>query len=93
MGSVNKVILIGNLGKDPEVRQTQSGSSVATFSIATTNAAVRRESILSLPRMRSTIWWITLISGNLPYSLPAIEPRYTWKWSRARMWTPFSRGV
>jgi single-strand DNA-binding protein len=33
--SVNKVILIGNLGGDPEVRQTQSGRSVATFNVAT----------------------------------------------------------
>lgn len=34
-GSVNKVILIGNLGRDPEVRSLQSGSKVANFSIAT----------------------------------------------------------
>ncbi|HEB69195.1 MAG TPA: single-stranded DNA-binding protein [Desulfobulbus sp.] len=33
---VNKVILIGNLGADPEVRFTQSGAAVATLSIATT---------------------------------------------------------
>lgn len=32
---VNKVILIGRLGKDPEVRYTTNGGSVATFSIAT----------------------------------------------------------
>jgi single-strand DNA-binding protein len=35
MKSVNKVILIGNLGKDPEVKYTQSGTPVAKFSIAT----------------------------------------------------------
>ena len=34
-GSVNKVILIGNLGKDPEVRRLENGSVVANFSIAT----------------------------------------------------------
>ena len=34
-GSVNKVILIGNLGKDPEIRYLESGVSVANFSIAT----------------------------------------------------------
>ncbi len=34
--SVNKVILIGNLGRDPETRFTNSGSSVTNFSIATT---------------------------------------------------------
>jgi single-strand DNA-binding protein len=34
-GSVNKVILIGNLGKDPEVRRLENGAVVANFSIAT----------------------------------------------------------
>ncbi len=34
-GSINKVILIGNLGKDPEVRSFQNGGSVCSFSIAT----------------------------------------------------------
>ncbi|WP_310600718.1 single-stranded DNA-binding protein [Desulfobulbus sp.] len=33
---VNKVILIGNLGADPEIRYTQSGTPVATFRVATT---------------------------------------------------------
>jgi single-strand DNA-binding protein len=33
--SVNKVILIGNLGKDPELRYTPSGTAVASFSLAT----------------------------------------------------------
>ena len=33
--SVNKVILIGNLGQDPELRYTNSGTAVATFSLAT----------------------------------------------------------
>jgi len=35
---VNKVILIGNLGKDPEIRYTQSGTAVCNFSIATTES-------------------------------------------------------
>ena len=34
-GSVNKVILVGNLGRDPEVRTMQSGDKVANFSVAT----------------------------------------------------------
>ena len=37
-GSVNKVILIGNLGRDPEVRRTNAGDSVVNFSIATTES-------------------------------------------------------
>lgn len=36
MGSVNKVILVGNLGRDAEVRYTPGGAAVARFSIATT---------------------------------------------------------
>jgi single-strand DNA-binding protein len=35
MASVNKVILIGNLGKDPEIRYTQQGEPIANFSLAT----------------------------------------------------------
>ncbi len=37
-GSVNKVILIGNLGRDPEVRRMGSGDAVVTFSLATTES-------------------------------------------------------
>ena len=35
MSSVNKAIIIGNLGRDPEVRFTQGGSAVCNFSVAT----------------------------------------------------------
>lgn len=35
MSSVNKVILIGRLGKDPDIRRTSSGTPVASFSLAT----------------------------------------------------------
>src|SRR5947199_3948439 len=34
-GSVNKVILIGNLGRDPEVRQTQAGADIVHLALAT----------------------------------------------------------
>jgi len=37
MGSLNKVMLIGNLGRDPEVRYTSSGAPVANFTMATTD--------------------------------------------------------
>ena len=37
-GSVNKVILIGNLGKDPEVRTTQSGSKIVNLTVATSES-------------------------------------------------------
>jgi single-strand DNA-binding protein len=37
-GSVNKVILIGNLGKDPEIRRTQDGRPIANLRVATTES-------------------------------------------------------
>lgn len=47
MAGVNKVILIGNLGRDPELRYTQKGRAVANFTLATsenwTNADGQRE--------------------------------------------------
>lgn len=38
MSSLNKVMLIGHLGKDPEVRYTQSGAAVCSFSLATSES-------------------------------------------------------
>ncbi len=38
MAGVNKVILVGNLGKDPEIRTLESGVKVARFSVATTES-------------------------------------------------------
>lgn len=43
MGSVNKVILIGNLGSDPELRHTPQGTAVANFRIATNEFFTNRE--------------------------------------------------
>ncbi len=37
MASINKAIIVGNLGRDPEIRYTQSNTPVATFSVATTD--------------------------------------------------------
>ena len=46
--SFNKVILVGNLGKDPELRYTPSGDAVCSFTLAT-NEKVKGET--------STTWW------------------------------------
>ena len=43
MAGVNKVILIGNLGKDPEVRYLDNGVAVANFSLATTENYKNKE--------------------------------------------------
>ena len=43
MASINKVILIGNLGADPEVRYAPSGTAVANFSLATTEQWTTKE--------------------------------------------------
>jgi single-strand DNA-binding protein len=37
-GTINKVILIGRLGKDPEIRATQNGGSIVSFSLATNHS-------------------------------------------------------
>jgi single-strand DNA-binding protein len=43
-GTVNKVILIGNLGKDPEIRRLENGAIVASFSIATSESFTDKNS-------------------------------------------------
>lgn len=52
MASVNKVILVGNLGADPEMRHTSSGDSVCTLSVATTEKYKNRDGELQ----SSTEW-------------------------------------
>lgn len=55
-GSVNKVILIGNLGKDPEVRYLEGGTAVATFSLATSETYKNRNGELT-----STTDWHNIV--------------------------------
>jgi single-strand DNA-binding protein len=43
MASVNKVILVGNLGADPDMRQTSSGDPVCTLSVATSEKYKKRD--------------------------------------------------
>ena len=52
MAGVNKVILIGNLGKDPEVRYLDNGVAVANFSLATTENYKNKEG----ERVSQTEW-------------------------------------
>lgn len=52
-GSLNKVILLGNVGRDPEIRNTQSGAKIASFSIATSESW--RDKVTN-ERKESTQW-------------------------------------
>jgi single-strand DNA-binding protein len=62
-GSVNKVILIGNLGRDPEIRALGSGDRVASFSIATSETWRDRA---SGERREKTEWHrISIFNDNL----------------------------
>ncbi|MDY3330587.1 MAG: single-stranded DNA-binding protein [Pelistega sp.] len=62
MASVNKVILIGNLGRDPEVRYNPNGFSVANMSIATTHAWTDKQ---SGTRKEETEWHRVVAFGSL----------------------------
>lgn len=61
-GSVNKVILIGNLGRDPEVRSMQNGGKVANLSIATSDSWKDKT---TGERKEKTEWHRVVIFGNL----------------------------
>jgi single-strand DNA-binding protein len=62
MASVNKVILIGNLGKDPEVRYMPNGDAVANLSLATTSSWKDKN---SGERKEETEWHRVVIYGRL----------------------------
>ena len=61
VGSVNKVILLGNLGRDPEIRSMQSGSKMATFSIATSK---RWKDKVSQEQRDKTSWHNIVVFGD-----------------------------
>lgn len=61
MAGVNKAIILGNLGRDPEMRTTQSGQQVASFSIATSRQWTNREG----ERQEETEWHRVVAWGRL----------------------------
>ena len=75
-GSVNKVILVGNLGRDPEVRTMQSGDRLAQFSLATSESWRDRN---SGERRERTEWHRVVIFDN---NLVDIAERYLRKGSK-----------
>jgi single-strand DNA-binding protein len=66
MGSVNKVILVGNLGKDAELKVTGSGFPIARFSMATTD---RRKDSKSGEWQERTEWHRVVLLGKQAESL------------------------
>jgi len=65
MGSVNKAILVGNLGRDAEMRFTAGGTAVATVSLATTEKYTDKEG----QRKEETEWHRIVIWGKTAQSL------------------------
>lgn len=75
-GSVNKVILVGNLGKDPEVRSTQNGQKIVNFTLATSETWRDRQ---SGERREKTEWHrVAVFNPNLA----EIAERYLRKGSK-----------
>jgi single-strand DNA-binding protein len=66
MGSVNKVILVGNLGRDAELRYTPSGAAVLNFSIATTETWKDKT---TNEKKESTEWHKVVLWGRVAESL------------------------
>ena len=62
-GSVNKVILVGNLGRDPEIRNTQDGAKIVNLSIATSEKWKDRMS--GEPRERTEWHRVVIFNENL----------------------------
>ena len=60
MAAVNKAIILGNLGRDPEVRFTQSGRAVANFTVATTDTWFDQEN----GRQERTDWHNIVVWGK-----------------------------
>jgi single-strand DNA-binding protein len=65
MGSVNKVILVGNLGRDSELRYTPGGAAVATLNLATTEVWNDRNN----QRQEKTEWHRVVLWGKQAESL------------------------
>lgn len=87
--SVNKVILLGNVGKDPEVRYVEQGVAVANFSLATTERAYKTQSGVTVPEKTE---WHNIVAWR---GLAQVVERYVRKGSslyieghlRTRAWT------
>lgn len=90
-GSINKVILVGNLGRDPEVRQSGSGQKIVSFSVATSDVWKGKNG----ERQEKTEWHRVVIFNQM---LADVAERYVKKGSKvyiegalqSRKWTDSS---
>jgi single-strand DNA-binding protein len=76
-GSVNKVILVGNLGKDPEVRTTQNGNKIVSLTIATSESWNDKQ---SGERKERTEWTNIVIMND---AIAGVAEKYLNKGSKA----------
>ena len=76
VGSVNKTILLGNLGRDPEIRSMQSGAKMASFSIATSKRWKDRN---TQEQKEKTSWHNIVVFGD---GLVDIVEKYVKKGSK-----------
>ncbi len=74
-GSVNKVVLLGNLGKDPEVRNTTTGQKIANLSIATSDTWKDKTGV----KQERTEWHRVVIFNN---ALAELAEKYLRKGSK-----------
>jgi single-strand DNA-binding protein len=86
MGSVNKVILVGNLGRDAELRYTPGGAAVATLNMATTETWNDKAASAGKDRVapRRAV-------GQVAESLPSTSPRASRSTSKAAADAPVGR--
>ena len=69
MRSVNKVIIIGNLTRDPEMRQTPNGQNIVTFGVATnrewvTSTGDKKQSAILFSQQRPRLIWLVMMELN-----------------------------
>ena len=86
MGSVNKVILVGNLGRDAELRYTPGGAAVSTINMATTEVWNDK----SGQRQEKTEWHRVVLWGKQAESLSEYLTKgkqiYVEGWLQTRQW-------
>ncbi|GGE90650.1 hypothetical protein GCM10008020_39510 [Massilia psychrophila] len=88
MASVNKVIIVGNLGRDPEIRYMPSGDAIANIAVATSykskdkNTGEQKEltewhRISFFGRLAEIVGFCRVVERRTEFSVPSMTPAYT----------------